>query len=71
MPPNEPRTKTKRRVTVTAIAGEYMMFDNNFDADRNEFHDDGPSRLLVIKVDEAAGTATLDWEVRPSRWCTL
>ena len=44
--------------------GEYLMFDNNFDAARGRFHLGGPSRLLVVKVDTDAGTATLDWELK-------
>ena len=40
------------------------MFDNNFDAARGRFHLGGPSRLLVVKVDTDAGTATLDWELK-------
>ena len=44
-----------------------MMFDNNFNStiEGGEFNfvDGGPSRLLIVKVDEIAGTATLAWEV--------
>ena len=43
-----------------------MMFDNNFDTTTGKFRNDEPSRLLIVKVDEEAATATLDWEVRLS-----
>jgi hypothetical protein len=39
---------------------EYMMFDNQYDDDTGVFF--GPTRLLVVEVDEDEMTATLTWE---------
>ena len=43
--------------------GEYMMFDNNFNKTEGSFNGNGPSRLLIVSVDEDAETATLEWEL--------
>merc|ERR1711998_484827 len=49
---------------------EYMMFDNAFEVTGSEdWNTDGAgfigdSRMLVVKVDETANTATLDWEYK-------
>ena len=43
---------------------EYMMFDNNFNVSTtDEFVGGAPSRLLIVNVDEARETATLEWEL--------
>ena len=51
--------------------GEYMMFDNNFNSTESggsyNFVGDGQSRLLIVKVDEEASIATLEWEVKLKR----
>merc|ERR1712196_741433 len=41
---------------------EYMMFDNAYDPTTDTFV--GDSRLLVVRVDEEASTATLVWEYK-------
>ena len=45
-----------------------MMFDNNFNSTESggsyNFVGDGQSRLLIVKVDEEASIATLEWEVK-------
>ena len=38
------------------------MFDNNFNK-TEELNGNGPSRLLIVSVDEDAETATLEWEL--------
>ena len=40
------------------------MFDNNFNASTHDtFVNDAPSRLLIVRLDEDAMVATLQWEL--------
>jgi len=41
---------------------EFMMFDNAYDMENDKFANPSGSRLLIVKVDEEAETATLVWE---------